>query len=223
MTKRSADELHRTVAEARLLIKKLDKEIEVEESRAQQAEYESGKKFVELRMTDPETLNRYSFHVTQSKLQEIITQAPNLGNAAFVTDIADDAIDAIDESIRLARTPGYQRAVDEKVTAIRALWCKYVGEKMYEVVFPGGRVFYFADVEIARRFMREYQAMADKEWIKVGGVARTVPAEAFKVTRRKIEKTGLVTSYSDLYVPGLESEIRADMQKDAEHYVAGLK
>jgi hypothetical protein len=94
---------------------------------------------------------------------------------------------------------------------------------IYEIVFPGRTVFSLSDLEIADRLVREYQSLVDEECAKIGIVARPVPEEAFGLNKRKVDRTGICADYSDLYTHATNPDIRVDMKKDAERYVAGLK
>ena len=223
MTKRASDdELHRTVAGARLRIQQLEDEIKKEEVTVGCAQYDARQTFVVFTQTDPETLERWTFWITEDHLVRLRALAPKLGAASWVTDLYDSAVDAIGKSLDLTWQPGYAAAVDAKVADIRARWRRYIGERMCEAVFPGGSVFYFADRRTALRFEGEYQRLVDAQCRVMRLAPRCVRPEAFKERMRRLEKTRLVSDCTNLYTPGLEPEFRKDMEEDAMEYVRRL-
>jgi len=223
MTKRTADELHCAVAKARLRIKKCQQEIEEQESVAGEAEHEAeraaDRHFCDYEITDPDTLKRYTFVVTLDKLDAYrYAEWPQLGTAQYIIDLEGEATEAIDESLQIAQNPGYAAAVDGMVALMQERWRKCIAEKMYKVVFPGGSAVYFADYDVAQRYMHTYQTLADRQWQKAGLVAPTVPASAFRVQHMPIEDTWLTEDYKKLYTPGRESIIRSQIEHDARRY-----
>jgi hypothetical protein len=220
MTKRSADELHRDAAKAHVKILRLKKMIKQEKKRAYEIECELGYHLVEFQQTDPETLERVTFFVTKDMHDRLAAQGRKLGDGAWVMDLFDFAVEGIDRSDAVADRIGYVAAVDAEVKDIRKKWSRYLRSKMLQVELPGDCVLYFADMDVVREFTAKYQVIVDEQWRAAGREPRPVPPSAFNIVEKPLKRTGITTNYTGLYTPGLEHDLRKDIEKDARKYVA---
>jgi hypothetical protein len=159
--------------------------------------------FFEFWQTDARTHQSWTFWLTVYDLEEMRAEAQKRGSACLPVDFHS-------EPKKPKERPRYARACEDTID-------------IYQVIFPGRAVFYFRDQEIAMGFVRDYKSMAGDHQREAGHPLVTIPVEEFSVEKRTIPESAVVGHYGGRYTPGIEPDLRAEMKRDFQRYLARLK